>query len=214
MELKNEKGITLMALAITVILITIIGAFSLNIVNNSTKSSEDAREFAELRMVQQAILERYTKYTLTKDVDVLVGDKITYNNTTNPLLSHSTLPDQFLIFDQMEYRENMPAEECYYILYNDTNNPDDENRQLLKKIGIENTSNVYLVNYYTGEAMQLETEIVKNGMQNGKYGIAEFENQDPNLTEYIVLKEDNERYVIKQTSGGNLLYTYVRGNIS
>lgn len=196
MKINEEKGITLVALVITVVILTILGASTLTIVNNTQKSSQDTREKAELNMIQQLILERYTKYTLTKDSDILIGKKFgDSSDSSEPSTEYDKLPYQLEYISPIGNIENETnVEKYYYMIYG----------EYLAKLGIDNTTNIYIVNYYTGEVMQLDTEETTD--ETGKYIIKE----NTENTNYIVLKEDNGKYVIKQTEEGELLYTYAR----
>ena len=75
-KIKTQKGITLVSLIITIIILLIISSIGINFGINGINSTKDSKLEAELNMVQHAILEQYTKYKTTKDMVYLVGNKV------------------------------------------------------------------------------------------------------------------------------------------
>ena len=62
---KSQKGITLMALVITIIVLLIIAGIGIGeIIGNSgdINQTEDVLALSELKKIQQAVLENYIKY--------------------------------------------------------------------------------------------------------------------------------------------------------
>ena len=66
-NMKNEKAITLIALVITIVALIILSSIVVNIGKNSIKESKEDAMLSELRMLQNAILQRKTKEDLTKE---------------------------------------------------------------------------------------------------------------------------------------------------
>ena len=64
--LRDNKGITLIALSITIIVLLILAAVTIGGGNESIKMSKNNKLVVELDMVQHACLERYSEYKLTK----------------------------------------------------------------------------------------------------------------------------------------------------
>ena len=57
--IKNEKGITLITLAITIIVLAIIASISINFGKDTLTEVENKKIMTELSSIQQAIFERY-----------------------------------------------------------------------------------------------------------------------------------------------------------
>ena len=84
-------------------------------------------------MVQHAVLQRYTKYSLTKDETMLVGDKIEEEN----LDSNITWQKQG----------------SYYRI----------NNEQFKELGITDIKDTYIVNYKTGEVYNETQKTTNDG---------------------------------------------------
>lgn len=140
---KKEKGITMVVLVVTIVLLLILSTISINIGISSINSTKDAKLMVELEIVRHAILEQYTKYKTTKDSVYLVGKKITndeavnYANEMGVILV--TIPDTY-------------SNKDYYLLDKDS----------LNSIGIENSTDEYVVNYVSGEVMNITVKKSNN----------------------------------------------------
>lgn len=146
--LKENKGITIIALVVTIIVLLILAGVTINGVIQGIDESEENKLLSELTMVQHAISERYTKYKLTKDKDILVGTRI----------QTSTL-------------EDVPASINWKVTqFDEINNPEKEYYRLskldLSKLGLsgDDKSNAsYVVNYSTGEVYNETSKTTKSG---------------------------------------------------
>ena len=136
--LKDSKGITLIALIITVIVLLILAAVGISGGRAAIKMSKDNRVKADLGVVQHAILERYSKYLLTKDDQMLIGTKIEYSEAAGIAVQ----------LDQI-----LPEEGDYYRL-----EPSD-----LKKLGLNDAEHTYIVNYQKGIAFNETIKQTSNG---------------------------------------------------
>lgn len=75
--MRNNKGITLVALVITIIILLIIAGISVTeFVINIDSVNEDVLQ-TELTVIQNAVLQRYTKYMVSQNEDILVGSTVT-----------------------------------------------------------------------------------------------------------------------------------------
>lgn len=132
--MKSNKGITLIALVITMIILLILGGISFTVGNNMIEEAQDKKLVSELNMVQHAILEQYAKYKTTKDASYIVGNKMELaevKNIANSIgIELGNIPDSY-------------ANKDYYKL----------DKLSLLKIGIENTEDEYIVNYISGEVI-------------------------------------------------------------
>lgn len=125
--LREEKGITLIALVVTIIVLLILVSIGISGGRASINVAKDNKLIADLSMVQHAILERYSKYKLTKEEQMLVGTKIEYEDAE----------DAANELDQV-----LPNEGEYYRLEQDD----------LKKLGLTEAQHTYIVNYEQGIA--------------------------------------------------------------
>lgn len=149
--MKNQKGITLMGLVITIILIIILASIglgaSVNMVDNVGKS-QNAEALADLAKIQQAIFEVYTKYMQTKNESVLIGTKMSYNEAKAVEQEFKNLENgENISLKQNTYNlDNAKPEECYYRL----------DKEQLIELGMNQVKDnaEYIVNYSTGEVFE------------------------------------------------------------
>ncbi len=130
---RNNKGVTLVSLVVTIIVLLIIASISIVGGIQGADTAADNKLLTELDMVQHAVLQRYTKYSLTKDKDLLVGTKV------------NSLPNPTEITWQVKNPQN--DEEKYYELGSSE----------LTNLGITNSKDTYIVNYSTGEVYNKTT---------------------------------------------------------
>lgn len=135
-RLKVQKGITLISLVITVIILLIVSMVAVNFGINGISTTKDSKLEAELNMVQHAVLEQYTKYKTTRDVVYLVGNKVQeeqLNGITEELgITLVNIPNTYSNRD-------------YYKL----------DKASLKEIGLQETEDEYIVNYISGEVINI-----------------------------------------------------------
>lgn len=133
--MKSNKGITLITLVITMIILLILGGISLTVGNNMIEETQDKKLVSELNMVQHAILEQYAKYQTTKDTSYIkVGNRMELADVKdiarNIGIELVNIPDNY-------------SNKDYYKL----------DKLSLLKMGIENTEDEYIVNYISGEVI-------------------------------------------------------------
>ena len=141
---KSQKGITLMALVITVIVLLIIAGIGIGeIIGNSgdINQTEDVLALSELKKIQQAVLESYLKYKQVGNDSIFLGTPIDYEDALDEL--KLIIPEGKLKANS----EDNTLENRYYILTNEN----------LKSLGLENINNKdkYIVNYSTGEVFNI-----------------------------------------------------------
>ncbi len=138
-KLKNNKGVTLVSLAVIIIVLVILATVGTTVGITNIKESKDAKLDAELEIVQHAILEQYVKYKTTKDVSYLIGnklDKTEVDSIAQELdISLVEIPDTY---------ENAD----YYRL----------DKASLNELGIQNTDDEYIINYVSGEVMNITSK--------------------------------------------------------
>ena len=82
MNFKNNKGITLIMLIVTIIIILITAGITIELSIDSVEQTTDSQDISEMLIIQHAIQERYLEYTQTNNASILVG---TMNNpSANP----------------------------------------------------------------------------------------------------------------------------------
>ncbi len=133
---REEKGITIVSLVITFIVLLIISAIGINMSIVGINSVKDAKLTGELQMVQHAVLEQYTKYKTTRNSVYLVGTKITKEETldlANEMgVTLVNIPDSY-------------SNKDYYKL----------DKTSLESIGVQDSTDEYVVNYISGEVMNI-----------------------------------------------------------
>lgn len=149
-NLKNQKGITLIALVVTIVVLLILAGITINMGTQSIKDSREDTLLSELGMVQNAILQRKTKADLTDEA--YPGDKIdiaTVNSVIAEINSQQTGED-------IELKDNSEGKENNYYLLTTSNNG-------LNNLGITKSENEYIVNYETGEVINFTTKVTESG---------------------------------------------------
>lgn len=142
-KFKTQKGITLISLVITIIILLIISSIGINFGINGINSTKDSKLEAELNMVQHAVLEQYAKYKTTKDMVYLVGNKVSEEQlrgiTSELGITLVNIPDTY-------------SNKDYYKL----------DKASLKEIGIQETTDEYIINYISGEVINITQKRLSN----------------------------------------------------
>lgn len=149
-NLINQKGITLLALVVTIIVLLILASITINIGTQSIKDSTEDTLLSELGMVQNAILQRKTKVDLTNET--LPGENI----------AKDTVEDVISDINSQQTSGSVPIQlkdttdsQNYYLLTT-TNGG-------LTELGITNSQNEYIVNYETGEVINYTVKVTESG---------------------------------------------------
>lgn len=150
-KINNQKGITLVALVITIIVLMILAGIGIGQIfgeKNSISESKEETAFSELTKIQQAIIEKYIKYQQFKNKNILIGEEIDYNDAQTALA-------QIKSNEELKVSNRDGVEFQYYKLTVEN----------LKILGLENIHNndEYIVNYATGEVMNITQKKTKNG---------------------------------------------------
>ncbi len=142
-KLKTQKGITLVSLVVTIIILLIISSISINFGISGINNIKDSKLESELNMVQHAVLEQYTKYKTTKDIVYLVGNKVSeeqLKRITEELgITLVNIPDTY-------------SNKEYYKL----------DKASLNEIGIRDTYDEYIINYISGEVINITQKRLSN----------------------------------------------------
>jgi hypothetical protein len=145
-KIKQEKGVTMLILSIIVILLIVIATVSLNLGSYDVDATVDSKLTGELKMVQYAVLEKYTKYKTTLDEDYIIGTD--YNNQIEEFVNEH--------YSNIELVHKVQSDDEIYEKYYLVNSND------LIKLGIQDSQYSYIVNYYTGEVMNANTYITSS----------------------------------------------------
>ena len=170
-KIYNNKGITLISLAITIVVLIILASVSTYVGVNSLNQSKENTQLSELGIVQQVILENYTKYELTGNEQYLAGTKITdysemkkiEKEINDKIKDDITLKITAETYDGIKGQEAEGAQKEYY--YYELDQSD------LKKIGITQESEKYIVNYATGEVINKDVLVTKSGKPLYTYSV-------------------------------------------
>ena len=124
----------------------IVAGIGVKVGTDQITKTKDNTVVSELSMVQHAILEQYTKYKTTKNANYLVGNMVSgeeLNSITSTLgVTLVTVPSSY-----------SEKERAYYKL----------DKASLLEIGIKNTDDEYVVNYISGEVMNITKKATSEG---------------------------------------------------
>ena len=82
-KMKNNQGITLISLSIAIIVLIILASISIITSVVNVDSVKDNIVETELVVLQNAVLQRYTKFTISKNPNILVGSTVTSLDSTD-----------------------------------------------------------------------------------------------------------------------------------
>lgn len=142
--MKNQKGVTLIALVVMIIIILVIATITTYSGVNTLQDSKEKKLIVELEMVQHAALEIYTKYKTVGIESYIVGEELTKEQIP-------TIYFNFL--NSTAFLTTAKKDEKYYLL----------NEEVLEEIGITNSSHTYIVNYGSGEVMNYDVQETASG---------------------------------------------------
>lgn len=148
MNLRKNKGITMVALVITIIILLILAGISVTGVIRGIDETNESRAISQLEMVQHALLERKTKADLTKadlTKETLPGTTADYTELQNLINEINTMSSANITLrgNKEDYKELSTAD--------------------LKELGIEKETNTFIVNYKTGEVINKTQKVTKAG---------------------------------------------------
>ena len=143
---EKESGIILVILIITIVIMLIIAGVSLAGGLKGHKESQDAANFADLKTIQNAILQRYTKVQLTGNLDDLPGTTITKDDVQK-------IVDEINSQVSQENQITLKGTEYKTLEQSD-----------LDSLNISNTKSTFIVNYKTGEVLNKTKKISNSKM--------------------------------------------------
>lgn len=134
--MKSKNGVTMISLMLTLAIMMILTVLGATFGADAIKQTKDNKLVSELEMVQHAVLEQYTKYQVVKDVSLLVGNKMTKQEVEsiaqNLGIGLAIIPDTY-------------SNKDYYKL----------DKASLLELGINNSEDEYIVNYVSGEVINI-----------------------------------------------------------
>ena len=158
--MKNEKGITLVVLILTMILLVIIAVISIDYAFDGIAYSQERKLLTEVEEVQQAVMEKYTELSQL-DVD---EEQDSYTDIACTI-SSSLLENYSSVLKHTYSNEDLiePSKKYYTLSANQLKNldveikngvPDDD--QETGKFKDDNGNYVlYIVNFYYGEVLNI-----------------------------------------------------------
>ena len=157
-QMKNNKGITLIALTITIIVLIIIASVGTYSGVQSLRESKENSQIAEVGMIQQAVLESYIKFKTTGNSMYIRGQEVTYtemekliNEINSKISGENTISLKAYNYDRDNY---YGFSSHYYELSNED----------LAEMGIlQVDGNTFIVNYVTGEVINKVLQVTRSG---------------------------------------------------
>lgn len=127
-KFENNNGISMIALIVTIMVLIILSGIVIGVGGNIFNETQNDTSMSELKIVKQAVLEKYAKYIIVNDQDILVGESISKAEVES-IISGIDI--------------SLKSADGYYRL----------TPELLTQIGISNSKDTYIVNYITGEVI-------------------------------------------------------------
>ena len=156
--MKDNKGITLIALAITIIILIIIASVSTYSGVEALKDSRAEARKSEIKMIQQAVLENYALYQKTNDTNYLIGSATSIEEVQKVIdrINSSKSNEYSTISLKINYNSEDITEKYYILEKADLKKmgfakteSDSTDESITKNIEMDN----YIINYKTGEVM-------------------------------------------------------------
>ena len=150
-EIVKEKGITLIALIITVIILAILAGVTISFSRKDIGNSTESSQLSELGIIQNAVLQKKIKVDLTGET--YPGQKITdLSINLDELIEDINYKKAF---GEVSISRKDTNDENYYLI--------SEANGACKELGIKNVEDEYIVNYETGEVINYTLRITANG---------------------------------------------------
>ena len=148
--IKREKGITLIALVVTIIVLLILAGVSLTGGLQTATNSRDTAVLSELEMIQHAALERYTKGATVGNYNNFPGTQ----KYTDISQIKSEIPQLTSDTTLMQILENTKdsVDDYYYLDADD-----------LKELEITGADDSYIINYKIGLVIDVTNQMTKQG---------------------------------------------------
>lgn len=167
--MKTNKGITLISLTVTIIVLLIIASVGTYSGIDALLNAREETQIAELDMLQHVVLENYSKYLVTHNLDkYIIGEPKTYSYVKGIVNEiNSELEDvKKISLKSDDYDGETDSEEKslkqYYLL----------KTTHLQNMSIDKVnSEEYIVNYKTGEVININKKVTKTGEPLYRYAV-------------------------------------------
>lgn len=161
--MENNKGITLIALAITIIVLLIIASVGTYSGVEALRDAKEEAQISELNMVKQPVVENYTKYLTTKNNMYIRGTKLNYSDVQAIISEINNSANETVSLKVNDYDTSGSSDitEYYYRL----------SESELKEMGVTQAQDSYIVNYKTGEVINETLKATRTGVPLYTYSI-------------------------------------------
>lgn len=161
--MENNKGITLIALAITIIVLLIIASVGTYSGVEALRDAKEEAQISELNMVKQPVVENYTKYLTTKNNMYIRGTKLNYSDVQAIISEINNSANETVSLKVNDYDTSGSSDITgYYYRLSDSD---------LKKMGVTQAQDSYIVNYKTGEVINETLKATRTGVPLYTYSI-------------------------------------------
>lgn len=132
----NEKGISLIALVVTIIVMIILATIVIKVGNDGFTTATNAQIANEIRDVESAAMKRFSDNAVSETAYPLLGEKIELETAITTICSNTEYTDA-------DIRESLTKNISYVRKISSTD---------INGLGIKNaTGNLYIVDYFSGK---------------------------------------------------------------
>ncbi len=132
----NEKGISLIALVVTIIVMIILATIVIKVGNDGFTTATNAQIANEIRDVESAAMKRFSDNAVSETAYPLLGEKIELETAITTICSNTEYTDA-------DIRESLTKNISYVRKINSTD---------INGLGVKNaTGNLYIVDYFSGK---------------------------------------------------------------
>lgn len=161
--MKNNKGITLIALAVTIIVLIIIASVGTYSGIEALRDAKEEAQISELNMLKQPVVENYTKYLMTKNDMYIRGTKVNYSDVQTIIseINNNANETVSLKVNDYDISGSTDITEYYYRL----------SESDLKEMGVTQAQDSYIINYKTGEVINETLKTTRTGVPLYTYSV-------------------------------------------
>ena len=147
-KIKNENGVTMVALIVTIVVLFIIIGISFNSGLDSVDETIDETLKSEIQMIQQVAISEYIK---AKELGYINSNERPVN-FVGKIVSVSSLPTNTNIVWQISSNPEQKYKAYYELTPSE-----------LESMGVLRVEDTYILNYYTGEVYNKTQEKTSTG---------------------------------------------------
>ena len=162
-NLQEKSGITLIALSVTIVVLTILAGVSIGAskgMKSNINRSKEITAMSDASKIQQAVIEKYIKYHQMKNSTFLKGTKITYAEAKSIESTFQEIDSSISLKETQNYDEIEIEDGKYYYKLTKSD---------LEALGLSNidSKDEFVVNYSTGEVFNISNP--KTALGNAVY---------------------------------------------